>query len=138
MIAAILLSACSSEFAAAVRQVTYPPDFVYVSDEQLRSNMDRLGNYLAQLDDALVQSETRQPIQEEVVIILTRIGQISASMQAGESGASHAFLEDEMPVFTTEISRARRAAMMDPPQYYLAGRVSGACLNCHRVNRDMR
>lgn len=137
-LAALASSACNSDFASAVRQVTYPPDFVYVSGEDLRSNMRRLSNQLAQLDDVLIESETRQPDPQEVVIILSRIEQISSSMRAGEAGASHAFLEREMPDFVNEVSRARLAAMMTPPDYYLAGRITGACLNCHRVNRDRR
>ena len=36
-----LNSACS-DFAAAVREITYPPDFKYVSGQELRSDMQRL------------------------------------------------------------------------------------------------
>ena len=131
---ALIPMACNSDFAAAVRRVTYPPDFVYVTEAELRGNMGRLGNQLALLENALVASYDREPVQQEVIDILTRIGQIGSGLQAGEAGANHPFLEDEMPRFVRDVSRARLAAMMDPPQYYLAGRVAGACTNCHRAN----
>lgn len=135
MIASMVLAACSSDFAATVRSVTYPPDFVYVSGDQLRTRMSNLGSRLAQLDNALVENELRQPDQEEVLALLRDIEEIGSRLQAGEAGASHPFLEDEMPRFVNDIARARMAASLDPPQYYLAGRVAGSCVNCHRVNR---
>ena len=133
--ASALLLACSSDFAAAVRSVTYPPDFVYVSGDQLRTRMGNLGSRLAQLDNALVENEMRQPDQQEVLAILRDIEEIGSRLQASEAGASHPFLEDEMPRFVNDIARARMAASLDPPQYYLAGRVAGSCVNCHSVNR---
>lgn len=133
--ASLVLVSCSSDFAAAVRSVTYPPEFVYVSSDELRSRMDRLGYQLARLDNALVEDDLRQPNQQEVLSILSEIETIGSRLQAGEAGASHPFLEDEMPRFVNDITRARMAASLDPPQYYLAGRVAGSCVNCHQVNR---
>lgn len=133
--AGLALLACSSEFAAAVRSVTYPPDFVYVSSGQLRTRMSNLGSRLAQLDNALIENEIRQPDKEEVLTILREIEEIGSELQGIEAGASHPFLEDDMPRFVNDIARARMAASLDPPQYYLAGRVAGSCVNCHSVNR---
>lgn len=130
-----VFAACNSDFAAAVRRVTYPPDFVYISGEELRDSMEQLAFQLAQLDEALAGDESRQPDQQEVQIILGRIERIGSSLQAGDAGASHGFLEDDMPRFVSDVTRARMAASLDPPQYYLAGRVAGSCMNCHRVNR---
>jgi hypothetical protein len=33
--------------------------------------------------------------------------------------------------FREQLARAKRAAQLDPPSYYLAGNISGACLACH-------
>lgn len=128
------LASCS-DFAAAVRQVTYPPDFVYVTGDELRSNMDQLAFQLSELDAELAQEEFSQPDQREVVSILREIERISSGLQAGEAGASHPFLANDMQIFVGSVQRARMAASLDTPQYYLAGRVSGACMNCHRINR---
>ncbi len=46
----------------------------------------------------------------------------------------HVFLRDDMENFLLTVRTARMGAEANPPRYYQAGRVSGACLNCHRIN----
>lgn len=130
----LTLTGCS-DFAAAVRQVTYPPDFTYVTGAEMRSRMNMLGYQLQQLDEALAVTDPAAPDQQAVVDSLRQLERISSQLQAGDAGASHPFLEDDMPAFVAQVSRARMAATQDPPRYYLAGRVVGACAGCHRVNR---
>lgn len=129
-------SGCSSDFAAAMRKVTYPPDFKYVSGEMLRSSMQQLAYQLQQLDEALVPDNPQDTAQQQKVLgALSNIERIGASLQAGDAGASHPFLQDFMQDFLADVDRARSAASLSQPRYYLAGRVSGGCLNCHKVNR---
>jgi hypothetical protein len=33
--------------------------------------------------------------------------------------------------FRKDLANAQRAVQVDPPSYYLAGSVSGACMHCH-------
>ncbi|MCB1670762.1 MAG: hypothetical protein R3F41_15985 [Gammaproteobacteria bacterium] len=129
------LSACGGA-ARLIRQATYPPDFNYVSGDELRSSMDQLGYQLQRLDQALAPAETGQDVsQQEVLSVLGDIERIGTNLRAGEGGSNHPFLEDHMNDFVVQVGRARIAARMDPPSYYLAGRVAGGCVNCHRVNR---
>lgn len=130
----LTLSGCN-DFAAAVRQVTYPPDFRYVTDAELRSRMNMLAYQLQQLDGALAVSDPAVPDQEAVVDSLRQIERISSQLQAGDAGASHPFLENDMPAFVSQVNRALLAASQDPPRYYHAGRIVGACAGCHRINR---
>lgn len=133
--AILLLSACSNEFAAKVRKVTYPPDFKYVSGQELRSNMHNLAYQLQLLDKALANTDSGQAAQQQVMDRLFKIEQAAASLQAGAAGASHPFLQDFMRNFVNQVGEARVAASLEPPRYYLAGKVSGGCVNCHKVNR---
>lgn len=131
----IIVSGCG-DTAALIRQATYPPDFNYVSGEELRSSMDQLGYQLQRLDQALVPVEEGQPVErQEVLDVLSSMERIGANLRAGEGGSNHPFLEDHMSDFVVEVGRARIAALMNPPSYYLAGRVAGGCVNCHRINR---
>jgi hypothetical protein len=132
----ILNIAGCNNFAEVVRKVTYPPDFKYVSEQELRSHMDQLAFQLQLLDQALANSNTEQPMQQqEVLATLSDIERIGSKLQAGDAGSSHPFLEDFMGDFVSRVSQARNAASFDPPRYYLAGRVAGGCVNCHKVNR---
>ncbi|MDA1371693.1 MAG: hypothetical protein O2971_13160 [Proteobacteria bacterium] len=130
-----LPSACNN-FAGMVRQVTYPPDFNYVSTQELRSSMQRLGFQLQQLDEALAEdSFQRIDQQQQVLGILRDIEDIGSNLRAGDAGSNHPFLQDYMSAFLVDVRQARMGASLNPPHYYMAGRVSGGCVNCHRVNR---
>lgn len=125
-----------SDFAAAIRTVTYPPDFKYVTGQQLRSRMDQMAFQLQLLDQALAENNTGRPVQQQQVLgSLRNIERIASSLQAGEAGSSHPFLQDFMQDFVIGIEQARNNAALDPPSYYFAGRVAGGCVNCHKVNR---
>lgn len=131
----LAISGCS-DFAAAVRKVTYPPDFKYVTGQELRSRMDQMAFQLQLLDQALAENNTGQPAQQQQVLgSLRNIERIAASLQAGDAGSSHPFLQDFMRDFVTNVEQARNSAALDPPSYYFAGRVAGGCVNCHKVNR---
>ncbi len=132
--------ACSSQFAASMRKVTYPPDFKYTEPAELRSDMGRLAQQMQLLDQALIsQSEQTQVEAEmqrkEVLLALKNMERIATSLQAGDAGANHPFMQDYMQGFVSKIDQARVAASLEQPRYYFAGKVSGACTNCHKVNR---
>ena len=133
----LAISGCS-DFAAAVRKVTYPPDFKYVTGQELRSRMEQMSFQLQLLDQALVDNTGQQAVQQQqqVLASLRNIERIAASLQAGEAGSSHPFLQDFMKDFVSDVEQARNTAALDPPSYYFAGRVAGGCVNCHKVNRN--
>ncbi|MFT4993744.1 MAG: hypothetical protein ACI965_000765 [Paraglaciecola sp.] len=149
----LVVGACSTDMAASLRKVTYPPDFKYVSASQLRSNMAELAAQMQNLDKALVKtleqlsdreqtqgaghskSNEQSQQQQEVLVALRNMEKIASRLQAGEAGSTHPFLQDFMGDFVNDVGRARITASLDPPRYYYAGRVSGGCVNCHRVNR---
>ena len=56
LVSVILTFSACGDTAAAIRSVTYPPDFKYVSGQQLRSRMDQLAFQLQLLDQSLAES----------------------------------------------------------------------------------
>ena len=137
LLAVTLVLLSCSDFAGAVRQVTYPPGFTYVSRDELDSRMQELGYELQQLDLALAPeiNALSEQQQQQVVGILRNISRIAGGIQANEVGSNHPFLQNDMATFLASVRQARLAAASNPPRYYGAGRVSGSCTNCHRVNR---
>lgn len=139
-LSAFFIVGCSSQLASSIRKVTYPPDFTYTEQADLRSDMKQLGYQMALLDTALVpptyEGEFEAEIQREKVIgILQNMGKIASRLQAGKSGANHPFMDDYMQGFISELDTARTAASLQPPRYYFAGKISGGCTSCHKVNR---
>lgn len=131
LVVAFASSGCS-DMAEMVRKLTYPPDFNYVSDEEFRSSMNRLA-YQVQLLDMTLSGDDIQ--QGQVKELLRNIEKTGSGLQAGDAGSNHPAMEVFIDGFMNNVERARNAVNMDPPNYYLAGRVSGACANCHKVNR---
>jgi len=131
------ISGCADgELTAMIRKVTYPPDFKYVTGAELRSNMNKMAYQVQLLDSALIANEaTPESQQKKVLDALKKIEKISSSLQAGDAGSTHPFLQDYMPYFVSGVSLARHNASLNPPDYYLAGRITGGCVNCHKVNR---
>jgi len=136
LLSTVLVFSGCSDFAAVVRKVTYPPDFKYVTGEELRTRMDQMAYQLQFLDNALAENNSGQSTQQQQVLgALSNIERISVSLQAGDAGSSHPFLQDYMSEFVINVGRAKQAASLDSPSYYAAGRVAGGCINCHKVNR---
>jgi len=131
------ISGCGGgDITAMVRKVTYPPDFKYVTGDELRSSMKQLAYQVQLLDNALAEVDTEQFDQlQQVLSALRNIEKIGSGLQAGDTGTNHPFLQDFMRDFVSNVEKARLAASSSPPDYYFAGRVSGGCVNCHKVNR---
>jgi CBS-domain-containing membrane protein len=139
-LSAILLAACSNKFAASVRKVTYPPDFKYTEKAELRTDMQSLALQMGLLDQALIKPLAQTPNEieiqrEQVLTALKNMSKIATNLQAGNSGANHPFMDDYMQKLVGKIDEARIAASFEQPRYYFAGKVSGSCVNCHKVNR---
>lgn len=122
--------------AATVRKVTYPPDFKYITRDELRSAMGMLARDLRRLDDALLVAGAGGRIdQQQVKRILADIDRTAGQLDAASVGSNHPFLRDQMGQFLSDVELAQAAASLDPPRYYAAGKLAGGCTNCHRINR---
>jgi hypothetical protein len=139
-ICALVLVGCSSQFAASIRKVTYPLDFKYTEQADLRSDMGRLAQQMSLLDHALLDQYDRTQAsaeiqRQQVLIALQKIGKLASNLKAGNNGANHPFMQDHMQDFVAKIDKARTMASLEQPSYYFAGKISGECINCPKVNR---
>jgi len=132
----LVLAACSGG-TSTFPQIASPPPFDYADGEELRSSMHRLAFELQQLDLSLMVADMDQDPSErgQVVARLDNIQRIGEDLIAGDFSTNHVFLSSDMSRFLSTVNRARMSAENNPPNYYQAGRVSGACVNCHRVNQ---
>ena len=131
-----LAAAGCENIASATRQVTYPRDFQYVSEEELRSDMQRMAFQLQRLDTALAAAPAGESAQQDRVLeILDELRDVTSGLRTRGIGTNHPFLEDFMLDFRSDLQQARNSAARMPPSYYYAGRLAGGCMNCHRANR---
>tara|TARA_B110000858_G_scaffold193601_1_gene246471 strand:+ start:21887 stop:22339 length:453 start_codon:yes stop_codon:yes gene_type:complete len=135
LITVFTLAGCSTNPDSFPR-IANPPPFDYVDGEQLRSNMHQLAFELQQLDMALLDAYVDRPsFQRQIVDSIQNIERIGGHIRETDLAIRHPFLQDDMDRFLSDVHRARRDAERSVPRYYMAGRISGGCINCHRVNR---
>jgi len=135
-----IMAGCSSQFSESMRKYTYPPGFKYTKSEDLRSEMAKLAQQMLLLDELLnsryQQTPSAAPNQRQQVLqILQNMGRIASSLVEGDAGGNHPFIQDHLQDFVAKVNQAKAAATLQEPNYYFAGKVSGGCTNCHKVNR---
>ncbi len=129
VVCAALLSGC-----AAVRKVTYPPDFVYLERSEITSSMSQLAADIWRIEDILDSSETVLPYErEEVISTLRDMKQVADKLGAGTVVTNHPFIDQNIDPFRRDVDLALEDVTREPPDYYRAGRLSGRCLACHRL-----
>jgi len=128
-----LLSAGLLIGCAQIRKATYPSDFVYLEQNQIRSEMALLSLYMREIDAILLDDSTVSSAQQEQIIkILSKIDNSVDSLGAGNIRTNHLVLDDHIDQFKTDVTVALRDASSDPPNYFALGRLSGGCVACHQ------
>ena len=128
-----LLCAGSIAGCAQIRKATYPGDFVYLEQKQITSEMALMSLYLREIDQILLDDSTVSSEQQErIIAILNKIDASANKLGAGNIRTNHLVLDDHIDQFKSEVNLALRDASADPPNYFALGRLSGACLACHK------
>ena len=126
----IFFSGCA-DFTRRLRQHTYPPDFQYISREQLQSTMWQLAFHSRELDRLIRSPEPPLKNRSE---ILEHLGAMErAAEQLDRSGwpTNHPLIDMNLSSFRRDIRLAREVAEREPPNFMLASPLAGACVYCH-------
>jgi hypothetical protein len=121
-----------SVVAGACRSAGPPhaPQFNVLPRGELHSAMWQLVGFTAELDRLL-----RQPSdaidRAKVERMLVGMERAAAALSDDHLRAAHPLLEQNADEFLLDVRAARLAADQEPPNYYLAGVVSGGCVYCH-------
>lgn len=67
----------------------------------------------------------------EVERLLEELEREASKLSAESVRGSHPALAGNLDGFLADVRMARRAVAADPPNYFLAGSISGACAACH-------
>jgi hypothetical protein len=85
---------------------------------------------LASMGDELDQLMKSDPVDHAAALaILRKMEKTTVSLRASKK--RHPVLAEGIDSFYDDVSKARQGAEADPPNYYFAGKVSGACVYCH-------
>jgi hypothetical protein len=81
------------------------------------------------LADMSISEETRRTRAE---LLLGAMEGTVQQIGPNQWSTNHPELKTGLEALETDVHAAREAVKHDPPSYFLAGSVSGACLYCHR------
>jgi hypothetical protein len=123
---------CGKTLPELFRSHTYPPDFRYVPEENLRSSMWLLGRETVELRsvlaDASLSDDTRRTRAE---LLLGGMEDTIHKIGIDQAPSNHPELQQGLQALLTDVRVARDGVNHDPPNYFMAGSLSGACLYCH-------
>lgn len=132
VLVAVYLTALIVWGCSEVRVRPYPPDIVYLDDQQIESTMMRLSADIWTINDIFDNNEHISGFNRERIIDLLREMENEAvSLGAGTQKTNHLVIDNNIDQFRYDVRAAREAIEAEPPNYYLAGRLSGSCLACH-------
>ncbi len=137
--ALVVLSGCANGVLETIRKVTYPPDFNYISSDNLTSTMQQFAWYTTLLDNSMQDTLPVPDFQRlEAISILQKMEKLSHDLGEDNLNSNHNIVSFNIKQFRQNIINARDGLLMEPPSYYLAGSVSAYCLNCHALSRQPR
>lgn len=126
------LAGCANGDAETIRSLTYPPHFNYIPPEKLKSTMWQLAAEIRQLEQVLAVAERGDAVpRETIAALLDRMQRSAAALGPGNVPSNHPRIADNVDRLRDDIRRARRGVDFDPPNYFWAGQLSGACRYCH-------
>ena len=127
---ALALMGCA-DFARWVRQYTYPPEFRYLEGDEVRSTMRQLAFHSRELNRLIHASEGPQKQRNEMITHLRAMEEAAEKLDQSGWPTNHPLIDMNLPSLRRDIKFAREAIEREPPNFLLAGPVTGACVYCH-------
>ncbi|MCC6807500.1 MAG: hypothetical protein IT381_08755 [Deltaproteobacteria bacterium] len=124
---AALFLACAP-LTGSIRAVTYAPTFHYIPRAELRTTMWLLAGDVVELEN-LLQRPAPLVVGKDVVDRLSLMQAHAATLDGKPT--NHPKIDEHLDDFRRAVTAAKLAAEADPPNYYLAGALTGSCTSCH-------
>lgn len=118
-------------FAERLRQYTYPPDFHYISTEQLRSTMWQLAYHSRELNRLMTPPSSAESHRVQILDHLESMEQVIIELNRTAWPTNHPLIDKNRSNFLRDIKMAEHAIRREPPNFLLASSVTGACIYCH-------
>ena len=130
LIECVLALGCG-DFARWLRPHTYPPDFRYVTRDQIRSTMWQLAYHSRELNQLMRSPEMAQQHRTEIGEHLRAMEQAAANLDQSGWPTNHPLVDMNLANFRRDLKFARESVERGPPNFLLAAPLSGACVYCH-------
>jgi hypothetical protein len=126
---AMLLSMTGCE---QVRKVTYPQDFQYMEDREVKQIMQKMGENMGKLaqlvdDESLPEKEK----QEKVIDVLNKLDGYATKLSGGHKQTNQFVIAEHIHGFSGDLVNAKMLASLDPPRYDKTRNIVNSCSKCH-------
>ena len=115
---------------------TPPPKINVIPKGEVHTAMWELAGAVTELDSHMRYDE--QVLQQKVVDNLQSMTGTVARLADSELRDTHPMLANNIDLFRADLQKALDAAKADPPNYYLAGAITGGCVYCHDPSGGLR
>lgn len=127
-----VVTGCNSDATATVRPYTYGREFRYYDPRDIQSSMHRMARAIQRVDALLHDGDTPDAARRaEVVSLLDEMEAAAGELRTRGAPSNHPRLGKDLEGFIHLVHAARESAAREPPNYFLAGSISGECLHCH-------
>jgi len=129
ILTATLLSTTGCE---QVRKVTYPQDFQYMEDREVKQLMQKMGENMGKLaqlvdDESLPEKEK----QEKVIDVLNKLDGYATKLSGGHKQTNQFVIAEHIHGFSGDLVNAKMLASLDPPRYDKTRNIVNSCSKCH-------
>ncbi len=127
-LAGLLWSCSNMEYKVS----NYPADFVYLSRTKVTGTMGGLSAEVQRINDALRNNVVLDDAShQQIISALENMEAAAYRLGAGTAPTNHLLIDKHIDRFKSDVQAALKAARGIPPNYYLAGQLSGSCMACH-------
>ena len=131
---AILIAAATTAMIGCeqVRKVTYPSDFQYMEEKEVKQIMQKMGDSMHKLavlvDDV---PDTDKDKQEKVIRELNKLDAYATKLSGGHRQTNQFVIAEHIQGFIGDLVNAKMRASLDPPRYDKARDIVNSCSRCH-------
>jgi hypothetical protein len=116
----------------------YPATVHYITDEQLRSTMWQLAYHSRELGVLMASPEEIAVNRAKVLQHLQAMEQVTNDLNRTGWPSNHPLVDANRSSFLQDIRTAQDGVSRDPPNFFLAGVVSGAGAYCQEAGEQRR
>ena len=118
---------------------TPPPDAPRAFDvEDVHASMWKMARAVERVNVIMRRSDT--PLtsieQQEVLHLLDEMEVVATRLATDGARDAHPLLGKNIDLFRADLALSRRTAAANPPNFYMAGTIAGACAYCHGPGFD--
>jgi len=122
---------------AEIRKVTYPKNFVWLGDAEVKTVMHRFSNSMVRIDEAAQRKNPGDKVLiieelEEMIDLAESIMANGSAEPGGVIRTNHLLIDEHIGAFLTDLTHAKSQMEIQPESYYLVGNLTGKCSGCHQ------